>query len=76
MHVKTEQLCTNLEQATQNRQRVHNHENIHGYLVQEAAREGWAWGQPKPPSLCVGELPVVHPRHYHPFAVWRQSDNQ
>ena len=66
-------------EAKRNRYLVANRLNTMGYVEQELLRARWQIGEPKPARLQVadyGDLPIVLPNHYHPFAQFRLSDGR
>jgi len=69
-----EYLCQSKLAARRNRERVASHENILGYLEQESLREHWIFGEEKPHSILVDELPTVHQKSYHTQFPDRLSD--
>ncbi len=71
-------MCPSLIRAKQNRWIVAEHLFTIGHIQQEILRQHWETGAPKPARLIVdeGELPEALPRHYHPFASWRETDGR
>ena len=66
-------------EAKRNRYMVANRLNTIGYVQQELLRARCQTGEPKPERLLVadyGDLPIVLPNHYHPFAQFRLSDGR
>jgi len=58
---------------------VANRLNTIGYVEQELMRARWQIGEAKPERLVVadyGDLPLALPKHYHPFANYRESDGR
>ena len=75
----TTQLVASPAEAKRNRFMVAERLNTLGYVEQELLRARWQMGEAKPARLQVadyGDLPVVLPTHYHPFADWRNSDGR